>query len=101
METDLGFTDELNINIGEDWADPFIGLEWRPRRGKWEYLLEADIGGGNDADSVWQFMLGATYHYSDRYAVSAGYRALDIEYREEFIFDGILEGLQIGFMFKF
>ena len=102
MDTTIGFSDQVRIDVGDDWSDPFIGFEWRPRRGNWEYLLEADIGGGNDADSTWQFLIGASYHFSDKYGLSAGYRVMDIDYSDdEFIFDGTLEGLQLGFMVKF
>ena len=102
METTIEFVDGLKVEIGEDWADPFIGLEWRPRRGKWEYIIASDIGGGVEADFVWQFLLGASYHFNDRYAVAGGYRFLDIDFEDStFVFDGTLEGIQIGLTIKF
>jgi opacity protein-like surface antigen len=102
LETTIDFANGPNFDKGRSWWDPFIGLEWRPRQDKWEYYIEGDIGGGVDADFVWQVALGATYHFSDKYAVSGGYRYLDIDYDDDgFVFDGNLEGIQIGLMFKF
>ncbi|MDH3690892.1 MAG: porin family protein [Gammaproteobacteria bacterium] len=102
MDTKILFSDGFRVDIGADWYDPFVGLEWRPRRGKWEYIVEGDIGGGNDADFAWQALLGVNYHFSDRYAVGGGYRYLGIDFEDRtFVFDGSLEGIQIGFMFKF
>ena len=102
MGTTIRFRDPLEVGIGQDWADPFVGLEWRPRRDKWEYLLEGDIGGGVDADFTWSFIVGGAYHFSDRYAVTAAYRFVDSEFEDsEFVFDGRLEGLLIGVIIKF
>lgn len=102
LETTIDFANGPDFDKGRSWWDPFIGLEWRPHQDKWEYYVQGDIGGGVDADFAWQVALGATYHFSDKYAVSAGYRYLDIDYDDDgFIFDGNLEGIQIGLMFKF
>lgn len=102
LEADIEFANGIDLDTGEAWWDPFIGLEWRPRRDEWEYYVQGDIGGGANADFSWQVALGATYHFSEKYALSTGYRYLDIDYDDsDFVFDGNLEGLQIGLMFKF
>jgi len=102
LEADIEFASSVDFNKSESWWDPFIGLEWRPHQGKWEYYVEGDIGGGVDADFAWQVALGATRHFNEKYAVTVGYRYLDIDYEDnDFIFDGNLEGVQIGLMFKF
>ena len=76
-------------------------LEMRPRHGNWEYYVQGDVGGGNTVDSAWQVALGTAYHYSEMYAFSAGYRYLDIDHDDNnFVFDGNLEGILIGLMFK-
>ncbi len=102
MDTTIEFRNGFKVEIGQEWIDPLVGLEWRPRRGKWEFLIEGDIGGGVNADFTWAFMLGGAYHFNDHYGVEAGYRFMDIDFEDsEFVFDGRLEGLQIGMIFKF
>lgn len=102
MDTTIEFQNGSKVDTGDEWLDPFIGLEWRPRRGKWEFLIEGDIGGGNDADFTWASMLGVSYHFNDRFALSGAYRILDIDFEsDDFVFDGQMEGIQVGLMFKF
>jgi opacity protein-like surface antigen len=101
LETTIDFASVIDYNRERDGWDPFIGLEWRPRRGNWEHYLQGDIGGGNTLDFAWQVALGTAYHFSEKYAFSAGYRYLDIDHDDNnFVFDGNLEGILIGLMFK-
>ena len=101
LETTIDFANFSDYNRERDGWDPFIGLEWRPRRGNWEYYVQGDIGGGNTVDSAWQVALGTSYHFSEKYAFSAGYRYLDIDHDDNnFVFNGNLEGILIGLMFK-
>ncbi len=91
-----------NLNVSDSFADPFIGLEWRPRRGKWEFLLQGDIGGGVDADFAWGAVFGASYQFSESWSVKGAYRFLDIDFEsDELVFDMFLEGLMIGVGYKF
>jgi opacity protein-like surface antigen len=102
IDTDINFVNQSNVTIGDDFTDPYVGFLWTPRRGKWEHLLEADVGGGIDADFAWSFTVGTGYHFGERMALTAAYRFIDIDYQgEEFIFDGTLDGLQIGLLVKF
>ena len=102
IDTKIDFVNLADVNGGDDFADPYVGFLWTPRRGKWEHLLEADIGGGIGADFAWSFSAGTSYHFSELMAVTAAYRFIDIDYQgDDFIFDGTLEGLQIGLLFKF
>lgn len=102
IEADIDFANIGDRSGSKDFADPFIGLSWQPRRGKWEYLLEADIGGGIEADFAWSTTLAGAYHFNDRYAVSFGYRFIDIDFEDdEFVFDGSMDGVEIGLMITF
>ena len=102
LDTDIDFAVIGRRSSSQDFADPFIGLSWQPRRGNWEYLLEADIGGGIDADFSWSVSLAGAYHFNDRYAASFGYRFIDIDFEDdEFVFDGSMDGIQIGLMITF
>jgi opacity protein-like surface antigen len=65
-------------------------------------MIQGDIGGGVDADLTWGAMVAAAYHFNDRFAVEVGYRYMDIDFADsEFVFDGHMEGIQIGLMMKF
>ena len=102
LETDIDFANINDVSRSRDFADPYVGISWEPRRGDWEYILQADIGGGIDADFAWSVSLGAAYHFNDRYALAVGYRFIDIDFEDdEFVFDGTMDGIQIGLIFTF
>ena len=91
-----------NLNVGDSFADPFIGLEWRPRYGKWEFALQGDIGGGIEADFTWGALVGASYQFSRRWSVKGAYRFLDVDFEsDELVFDMFLEGLMLGVGYNF
>ena len=102
IETDIDFANINDVSRSRDFTDPYVGISWEPRRGNWEYILQADVGGGIDADFAWAFTLGAAYHFNNRYALVGGYRFIDIDFEDdEFVFDGTMEGIQIGLMITF
>jgi len=102
IKTTIDFANMNDVSASQDFADPYVGIMWEPRRGNWEYLLEADVGGGIDADFAWSASLGAAYHFNDRYALAGGYRFIDIDFEDdEFVFDGQMDGIQIGLMITF
>lgn len=91
-----------NLKVSDSFADPFIGLEWRPKRGNWEFALQGDIGGGVDADFAWGAMVGASYQFSERWSVKGAYRVLDIDFEsDDLVFDMFLDGLMLGVGYKF
>ena len=102
LETTIDFANINDVSASQDFVDPYVGISWEPRRGNWEYYLQGDVGGGIDADFAWSFSLGAAYHFNDRYAVVGGYRFIDIEFEDdEFVFDGTMDGIQIGVLITF
>ncbi len=102
LDVEIDFVNLPDASASQDFADPYVGLSWQPRRGDWEYLLEGDVGGGVDADFAWSVSLGATYHFNDRIGLTGGYRFIDIDYDDDdFVFDGTLDGIQIGVMITF
>lgn len=102
LDTTIVFRDRVRLQIGQSFVDPFVGVDWKPRRGKWELLLQTDIGGGVDADFSWAGIVGSTYHFSERFGIGGGYRLLDVDFEdEEFVFDGRMEGLQLGLTIEF
>ncbi len=102
IDTDINFVFLGPRSSSQDFADPFIGLAWQPRRDNWEYVVQADIGGGIDADFSWSVTLGGVYHFNDLLGVGFGYRLIDIDFEDdEFVFDGKMDGIQIGLLFTF
>ena len=102
IDTDINFVVLGPRSSSQDFVDPFIGLSWQPRRGNWEYVVEADIGGGVNADFSWSATLAAAYHFNDWFALSGGYRFINIDFEDDdFVFDGTFDGIQIGLMFTF
>jgi opacity protein-like surface antigen len=102
IDTDINFVVLGPRSSSQDFVDPFIGLAWQPRRDNWEYVVQADIGGGIDADFSWSVTLGGVYHFNDLLGVGFGYRLIDIDFEDdEFVFDGKMDGIQIGLMFTF
>ncbi len=102
MDTKFEVDGVGEIDIGDTWIDPFVGVEWRSRRGAFEWAIEADIGGGNDADFTWAYLIGGSYFLSDGVAISASYRFIDIDFdSDEFVFDGSMEGLLLGVLMEF
>jgi len=102
LDIEIDFANINDVSRSQDLADPYVGLSWQPRRGDWEYLVEGDVGGGVDSDFAWSFSLGAMYHFNERFAMSGGYRFIDIDYEDDdFVFDGTLDGIQIGLLMTF
>lgn len=102
LDVEIEFANIADVSRSQDFADPYIGLAWEPRRGNWEYVVQGDIGGGVDADFAWSVTLGAHYHFNDRFALSGGYRTIDIDYEDDdFVFDGRLDGIQVGLLMTF
>jgi len=102
LDVEIDFANLNDADADRSFTDPYVGLSWQPRRGDWEYLVEGDIGGGIDADFAWSFSFGAAYHFNDRFALSGAYRYIDIDFEDDdFVFDGSMDGIQIGLMFTF
>ena len=91
-----------NLNVSDSFVDPFIGLEWRPKRGKWEFQVQGDIGGGVNADFTWGALVGASYQFSRHWSVKGAYRILDVDFEnDELVYDMFMEGLMLGVGYKF
>lgn len=87
-----------------NWVDPVIGA--RAFLGLTERMslqAQADIGGfGAGADLTWSVLATANYVVSDRMSVSAGYKALDVDYADDGrVFDTQLSGPVLGATWRF
>ena len=81
------------------WADAVGGVSARRNlTGKWWAGAYGDIGGGG-SDFTYQVLANAGYDFSERYALTLGYRYLSVDYdARDFLLDTALEGPIVGFM---
>ncbi len=94
------------IKKGSDasWVDPIIGVAGQYRLDeRWEIFGGADIGGfGVGADIEWNLFGGANYLVNDRFALTAGFRALSVDYDQDgIVYDVTQAGPLIGATFRF
>jgi opacity protein-like surface antigen len=99
-----GTAPRVKVDQSKTWADPIIGL----RAGyqfadQWSLTALADVGGfGAGSDLTWQGLLGVTYRFGQHWSVTAGYRALGLDFsRDGFELDIIQHGPIVGIGFRF
>lgn len=86
------------------WVDPVIGA--RAFLGLTERLslqAQADVGGfGAGSDLTWSALATVNYAFTDHLSVSAGYKALDVDYdRGGHVYDTRLSGPVLGMTYRF
>ena len=101
-----GNTSARQENMTHMWVDPLLVVRMRlPDSGKWLLQLRGDIGGfGVGSDLTWQIQAYGGYRFSDLFQVTAGYRALSIDYekgtdQDRFLYDVTTFGpvVRLGF----
>lgn len=97
-------------SMDADWIDPIIGLRGAMGlNSAWSLTGRFDVGGfGVGADSTWQVELGVAWQATSHLAVTAGYRALDVDYEDGdhgeanwFRYDVLTHGPQVGVSVSF
>ena len=90
------------------WVDPsIIGNAHFDLSPKWSLLIRGNIGGfGIGSKFYWQMQAYAGYHLSQLFSISAGYRAIGIDYEsgsgaDRFLYDVNTFGPVIRFGFSF
>jgi len=93
------------LGDSHDWVEPVIGgrVGWNFTE-KWSLLTGADMGGfgiGSASDLTWSVTSLLNYQFSEHWSVAGGYRYFDMDYsrgsgKDEFGFDGSLDGIIIG-----
>ena len=98
--------DVTRFDEGQSWVDPVVGIRYAGqlnRRGTWHSSFRADVGGfglGSDLVVNVRAAVGVDLSYVTR--LWFGYHALDIDYdRNEFVYDMLQQGPEIGLRFKF
>jgi hypothetical protein len=92
----------IDLQQGRGWVDGILGLQ-----GKW-YLAQnwwvkgyGDVGGGG-SNFTYQIFGTAGVDIHTRYALSFGYRYLNVDYdKDHFLFDTAMKGPLVGFVIKF
>jgi len=88
----------------ETWLDPVVGLRFKSRLGqRWSLETYGDIGGfGVGSHRTWQLHGLVQYDLSSRWALSAGWRHLKIDYEDNgFVFDAAMDGPILGAIYRF
>ncbi len=98
----------VTVEVDKTWVDPVVGIRFAPRLSeKWQLWTRFDIGGFEvGSDLTWQLNANAVWQFSDRSALTFGYRVLDIKYDDEkgdneFVYDATSHGPITGLVFTF
>ncbi|WP_374628163.1 hypothetical protein [Pannonibacter indicus] len=86
------------------WADPLVGLRaFVPMTEQLSIQAQADVGGfGAGADLTWSVLATANYTLNDRLSLSAGYKALKVDYDHGgHVYDVLLSGPVLGMTLRF
>ena len=100
----------LDVNVGDDWVDPFVGLlYYGPINDKWSLLVRGDIGGfGVGSDLARRFNAGVTYKFARNWELAFMYKTLNVDYENRkttdldyYKWDGTESGLLLGVGYHF
>jgi hypothetical protein len=86
-------------------VDGMVGVRWIARFGKgWSTSIRGDVGAGG-TEFTWNVNTNLAYAWGKdgRYAITGGYRYMDVEFQEEDSVESemTLSGPAIGFRFSF
>lgn len=96
----------MSRSYGErfDWVDPVVGVRaFRRLSAAWSLQGQLDAGGlGVGSDSTWSMLATVNYVATERLAVSAGYKVLDVDYDHGgHVYDTRLKGPAFGLTWRF
>jgi len=97
----------ININVTEDWVDPYLAIRWSMGFAKnWGLLVKGAVGGfGVSSDFVWEGSGLITYQPWKHVQFLLGYRAIGIDYetgsgQTRFVYDITMAGPLAGINFR-
>ncbi|WP_062563732.1 hypothetical protein [Paracoccus aminovorans] len=75
----------IQASPGKDFIDPILALRANVALApQWSAILYADVGGfGAGSEHTSQFLATVNYQVTDQLYVSAGYRQLNVDYRDD------------------
>lgn len=104
VKLDGGLLGDRRIEDNQNWVDPIVGVKGRFAVGAGFSLYGlAQAGGfGAASDITWDVFGGALYEFNDTVSAIAGYRHLEVDYRNgAFHYDVELSGPVIGATIRF
>jgi hypothetical protein len=98
-----GLAPAVSVSEHQTWQDPILGLKGRVLLNeKWFLAGQGLIGVAGDSDSYWDLYGGIGYNLGETFAVVAGYRHKEVDYRDNgFIWDIEMSGPLLGLSIKF
>ena len=93
----------LETPVRDAWVDPVVGVRWNwQATDRWALSARGDIGGfGVGSDLSWQALATASWQPNDRFSVTGGLRAMDVNYdaggSDKFILNVRIWGPLLGF----
>jgi hypothetical protein len=102
LEFRAGVLPDIGLEASRGWVDGIFGLRARTvLMRQWWVSAYGDIGAGQ-SDVTYQLTANAGLDLSDRFALSFGYRYLNVDYdQDDFLFDTALKGPLFGFGIRF
>jgi hypothetical protein len=94
----------FRVDQSTSWIDPTVGLRLGVElTDRFSLKALGDVGGfGVGSDVTWQGFAGVGYRFDPRWSVSAGYRALGVDFRRGgFELDVIMHGPVAGIGYRF
>jgi opacity protein-like surface antigen len=104
LEFKPGLLPGVTVDQSKSWVDPIVGLRLGAQLTDKIFLWAlGDVGGfGAGSDLTWQAIAGIGYRFNPRWSVTAGYRALGLDFqRDGFELDVIMHGPVVGVGFRF
>jgi hypothetical protein len=96
---------EQSVSHSEDWIDPLIGLKGMSSLGNSKFFVNGGfaIGGfGVGSEFLWDAQAYIGYRWTKLFAISLGYRYLDVDYDNDgFLYDVAQYGPILGLSFRF
>jgi hypothetical protein len=99
------FVQEISASDRESWIDPLVGIRGCMFFGESKWFGSAFfLVGGFDVGSklMWDLNVNLGYQFNSTFALTAGYRILDVDYEDaDYVYDIQQDGPLIGFSFRF
>lgn len=99
----------VDVSDTKTWFDPIFAARasTKIKDGDWKLALSGDIGGfGMGSDLTWQVRPTVGYQFTNVFAMDLSYRWLGIDYKtgagpNRFLYDMVISGPELGFLFSF
>jgi len=104
LDFEPGVLPGFKVDQSKSWVDPIVGVRLGVQLAdRLFFRALGDVGGfGVGSDLTWQAFAGLGYRFDPRWSVTAGYRALGLDFkRGGFELDVIMHGPVVGVGFRF